>query len=145
MFNINQFNIHLPHIDDLTKLTKEDVEYLEEDIGVGGRAVPEIVQKLKPDPTHYDVLSTRRMIYLMFREFSALGTSNIVIASASSRNPEATVDGVSEFVADGVVKLESIDVGGGPSRILKVLKMRQTSNMLEFHNFDITSKGITIK
>ena len=144
MFNINQFNIQLPHIDDLSMLSKEEAVYLEEDIGTRSRPLPEAVQKLKPDPMHYDAVSKKRIVYLMFREFSTLGTTNVIITSASSRNQDATVDGVSEFVCDGSIDLKSLAIGETLSRTLSVKKMRFTHMDGGIKSYDITSKGITL-
>lgn len=145
MFNINQFNIQLPNIDNLSMLSKEKIEYLEEDIGTRSAAVPEAVQRLKPDPMHYDIVSKKRIVYLVLKELSTLGTTNIIITSeAYEGKGKLTVDGVSEFVSDGLIRLEALDLGGGPSRTVKVLKFRQTKNSLETHNFEITDKGIVV-
>ncbi len=93
----------------------------------------------------YQGKSRERITYLLINELSKLGTTNLVItASASSGEGQLTVDGVSEYACDGAIKLDVVDVGGGPSRMLKVLKMRNTKNALEFHNFDISSKGISV-
>jgi circadian clock protein KaiC len=143
MFNINQFNIRLPNIDDLTLLSKEDAEYLEEDIGTMEH-IPEAVQKLKPDPVNYSIFARQRVIYLMFKEFSTLGTTNVMITSASSKTPEATVDGVSEYVADGVIDLKSLAIGETLSRTLSVKKMRFTDMDGGIKSYDITSKGLTL-
>jgi KaiC/GvpD/RAD55 family RecA-like ATPase len=144
MFNINQFNMQLPNIDNLTTISKEEIAYLEEDIGVRSDSVPKAVQRLKPDPQHYDIISVKRIVYLLFKEFSSLGTTNLVITSASSKNPDATVDGVSEFVSDGVIKLEAVDLGGGPARVVKIVKLRKIKNSMEANNFEITDKGIVV-
>ena len=144
MFNINQFNIQLPNIDDLSMLSKEKIEYLEEDIGTRTAAVPEAVQRLKPDPMHYDVVSKKRIIYLVLKELSTLGTTNLIITSASARNQDATVDGVSEFVSDGVIDLKSLAIGETLSRTLSVKKMRSTEIDGGIKSYDITSNGITL-
>lgn len=144
MFNINQFKIRLPHIDDLSTLSDEEAVYLEEEIGVGNQPIPEAIQRLKPDPMYYKS-STKRIIYLMFREFSKIGTTNIIITGGSyGGEGKLTVDEVSEFVADGLIQLETVELGGGPSRACKVLKLRQTKNSMESHSFEITNKGIVI-
>ncbi len=145
MFNINQFNIQLPNIDNLSRLSKEDVEYLEEDIANRESSIPEAIQKLKPDPLHYGAIFRQRMVYLMFREFSTLGTTNVVITSASSKNPDATVDGVSEFVADGVVVLDVQQIAKKAVRSIRVQKMRNTKQDIDSFVLDLSDKGLAVE
>lgn len=144
MFNINQFNIHLPNIDDLTKLSRENVEYLEEDIG-GVRAAPDIVQKLKPDPAHYDTVSRQRIVYLVLKEFSTLGTTNIVITSRNDGAGRLTVDGVSEFVSDSVIAIYNELIGAKHVRTVTILKMRDTDHSQYIHDLELGKNGIVIK
>ncbi len=92
----------------------------------------------------YQGKSAQRITYLLIDQLSKLGTTNLVITAGAQDKEELTLDGVSEYACDGTIKLDVVDVGGGPSRMLKVLKMRNTKNALEFHNFDITSKGISV-
>jgi KaiC/GvpD/RAD55 family RecA-like ATPase len=93
----------------------------------------------------YSGTSQKRITYLVINELSRLNTTNVVITGGlSGSGGELTIDGVSEYVCDGLLHLDLIDVGGGPSRMLKILKMRETKNSLDFHNFEIKSNGIAI-
>lgn len=144
IFNINQFILDLPTLDDLSGMSEGDKEYMGED-KLRKQYIPDdVLEKEKPDPKFYKSDNNKRNVYLMLREFSKIGTTNLLITSESYSGGELTVDGVSEYASDGVIKLELVDVGGGPSRLLKILKMRRTKNALEYHNFDITPKGITV-
>jgi circadian clock protein KaiC len=144
IFNINQFILDMPYIDDLSKLSDESKEYLGEDL-LHKKSMPEdIIAKERPDPEFYRDGIKKRVVYLMLRELAYIGTTNIVINSQRFGDDNATMDGVSEFVCDGIVQMETIDLGGGPARMLKVVKMRNSNNSLELHNFDITANGIAI-
>ncbi len=96
------------------------------------------------DGIYYAGNSDKRITYLTINQLSKIGTTNILITDEHTGGSHMTIDGVSEFVSDGVVQLELADVGGGPARMLKVSKIRSTDNSLEFHSFDITSEGIVI-
>jgi KaiC/GvpD/RAD55 family RecA-like ATPase len=96
------------------------------------------------DGIYYAGSSYKRVTYLAINQLSKIGTTNILITDEQMGGSHTTIDGVSEYVSDGVVQLELADVGGGPARMLKVSKIRGTSNSLEFHSFDITSKGIVV-
>jgi KaiC/GvpD/RAD55 family RecA-like ATPase len=143
IFNMNQFVIDLPTIDTLSNLSKSDKEYFEYDI-MNKQPSSEGLDKIRPDPAHFEVNPEKRVIYLLFREFSMWGTTNFIVTSSSAENSESTVDGVSEFVSDGLIRLESIDLGGGPARTVKIPKMRYTKNSLETHNFEISERGIVV-
>lgn len=143
-FNINQFMFQFAYIDDLSKVLAGDRQYFGED-PLYRQVLSESVLKERPDSSYLAVVKPeQRMIYLALRELSSMGTTNLIITSESQDGTHLTTDGVSEYACDGVVKLEVVDVGGGPSRLLKVLKMRYTKNALEFHDFEITEKGFSI-
>jgi len=54
-------------------------------------------------------------------------------------------DGVSEFVADGVVVLNLFGVGGGITRSILIRKMRRTKHGTDVYPMEITGKGIIVK
>ncbi len=143
IFNMNQFIIDLPTIDNFSSLSQADKGYFEYDI-MNKQSTSDELNKIRPDPTHFEVNAEKRVIYLMFREFSAWGTTNLVITSSSADHPEATVDGVSEFVCDGIIDLKSLAIGETLSRTLSIKKMRHTSIDGGIKSYDITSKGITL-
>ena len=143
-FNLNQFMFQFAYIDDLSKVAPEDRKYLGED-PLYRQNLPRDVFVDRPDPSVFGgVRPEQRMVYLALRELSSIGTTNIIITSDSADSMQLTTNGVSEYASDGVVKLEVVDMGGGPSRLLKVLKMRYTKNALEFHDFEINEKGFSV-
>jgi circadian clock protein KaiC len=143
IFNMNQFVIDLPTIDTFSTLSQADKGYFEYDI-MNKQPASKELDRLRPDPAHFEVNEEKRIIYLMFREFSAWGTTNMVITSSSAENPEATVDGVSEFVCDGMFDLKSLAIGETLSRTLSVKKMRHTEIDGGIKSYDITSNGIAL-
>ena len=143
IFNMNQFIIDLPTIDTFSNLSQADKGYFEYDI-MNKQAASKELDKLRPDPSHFEVNEAKRVIYLLFREFSAWGTTNMVITSSAAETGEATVDGVSEFVCDGVLNLKSIAIGETLSRTLSIKKMRHTEIDGGIKSYDITSKGIVL-
>ncbi|MDE1865613.1 MAG: AAA family ATPase [Candidatus Micrarchaeota archaeon] len=145
MFNINQFNIQLPNINDLSELSREESSYLEEEVGIRSGSIPEAVQKLRPDPIHYETVSRQRIVYLVFRELSRLNTTNMLVASASAKKIDSTVDGVSEFACDGVISIHNELVGAKRVRTVTISKMRSTNQSPYIHDMELSDKGITIK
>lgn len=145
MFNLNQFRIQLPNIDNLSELSKEESSYLEEEIGVRSDSIPEAVQKLRPDPIHYETVTRERIVYLTFRELSRLGTTNVIISSASAQNSDITIDGVSEFASDGVIVLDVQQIAKKAERSIKVQKMRNTKQELDSFILNFTPKGLSVE
>lgn len=53
--------------------------------------------------------------------------------------------GIEEFVADGIIRMESVYQNGTLKRRLKILKMRETDHTLKTHSYTITKHGIKLE
>lgn len=143
LFNINQFNIQLPNIDNLSAISRDSATYFEEDVIYKQSSMGDL-DSIRPDPVHYPANTKKRIIYLMFREFSTLGTTNIIITSSSPKSQDSTVDGVSEYICDGVFDLKALSIGETLSRTISVRKMRHTKVDGGIKSYDITPKGLAL-
>ena len=56
-----------------------------------------------------------------------------------------SADGVSEFIADGVLVLRGLNVGGTLSRTLDLKKMRYTPIDSSIKSYDLSPKGILLE
>lgn len=65
-------------------------------------------------------------------------------ASIDALGGQLTRDGVSEFVADSVITLHGVGIGGESERALRVLKMRRTAHSREPVPMTIGNKGINV-
>ncbi len=94
----------------------------------------------------YSGSTEKRMIYLIMHELQTLGTTNLVITSSNEVEglSKLTVDGVSEFAADGVIHLHTIE-GEEAYNTLNIMKMRLTKVNRGIYNFEIKESGILIK
>ena len=144
-FNLNQFMFQLTHIDDLSSTPEDQKKYLGED-PLYKQTIPEVMQKENPDPRFYEgTKPEQRMVYLALRELSMMGTTNLIITSQpQDQSQQLTVDGVSEFVADGVVALHAVE-GEENFNTLNILKMRLTNVNRGIYNFTIGKNGIALK
>ena len=88
--------------------------------------------------------SEKRITYLALNQLSKLGTTNLVITDELTPGSIATVDGVSEYVCDGLIVLKSLTIGDTLSRTLEVKKMRCTKIDGGIKSYDINSKGLAI-
>lgn len=89
--------------------------------------------------------SERRITYLVINELSKLGTTNIIITDEKMEGEHFTVDGVSEYVCDGVIVTYNQLIGARRERTLAVLKMRNTNNSPYIHDLIIGKSGVEIK
>ncbi len=144
MFNLNQFIFEFPTSNNLTRIPEVYKRYLGEN-PLYRQMVPERMLLERPDPRTYE--SSRpeqRMVYLAVRELSMLGTTNLIIVSAAYGGDKMTVDGVSEFVCDGVIMLDSVEIGNQYERVLRVVKMRLGKTVMDYRRFEITEAGIVV-
>lgn len=73
------------------------------------------------------------------------GITTVGIAQKIEGMPGNTVDNVSEFKADGLIILDSIEVGDELNRTIRVKKLRKTNISGLTNIFEFTPNGISIK
>jgi circadian clock protein KaiC len=98
---------------------------------------------LTTHPHTIDTLAVKRFIYSFVQKLSATGAT-ILLVSHSHTDAMLSVDGVSEFICDGIVKIHSQTLGGDFSRALKIAKMRSTKNNEDIHPLEISNDGLVI-
>ena len=144
MINVDQFAIPLSHLNqgesqkpavlDLTKkINPSDYELL---------STATYDQKGR---VFYDGHSKERIIYLVMHELQVLGTTNFIITSAPEEDiPKLTIDGISEFAADGVISLKVQEIAKKVVRSIRIRKLRSTNQKLDNLTFNFTGSGIKI-
>lgn len=123
--NIDQFSIPLTFDDEITKV-----------LGIS-EALSQSV--------FYTGSSEKRITFLVINHLSKLGTTNIIITDETSGSAQLTVDGVSEYVSDGLVNLKTLAIGDTMSRTLEIKKMRSTKVDGGIKSYEINSKGIVVR
>lgn len=122
--NIDQFDIPLVFDDDINKIISSS--------------------NLADKELFYSGDSKQRVTFLTLNHLSKFGTTNLIITDQVSEENKSTVDGVSEYVCDGVVNLHAIE-GEEAFNTLNITKMRLTNAKRGVYNFAIDKTGITIK
>ncbi len=84
----------------------------------------------------------KRIIYLVIETLRGLDTTNLLITF--SGRDRISVDGISEFVADGIIEFYNELVGSKHVRTMAVLKMRTTAHDSNIHEFKIDDNGVRI-
>ncbi len=89
--------------------------------------------------------SKQRMTYLAINHLTKMKTTNVIITDQISEGSNSSIDGVSEYVCDGVVCMYNELIGVKHARTMSVLKMRDTNHSPYVHNFDFNNGGISVK
>lgn len=90
-------------------------------------------------------LLVKRAVYRLIKKLQRFsGITKILISETEENADNLSKDGVSEFLCDGVVKIEYLTMGGNYSRQLKVRKMRATDNNPDSFPFEISKRGILV-
>ncbi|MGI0100201.1 MAG: RAD55 family ATPase [Candidatus Micrarchaeaceae archaeon] len=87
----------------------------------------------------------KRIVYLTLEILRNLGTTNLIITFSGKDEKQITIDGISEFVSDGIVEFYNELIGAKHIRTFSILKMRNTNHSQYIHDFEISDKGIIIK
>lgn len=87
--------------------------------------------------------AVERFIYRFLNSLKKLGESTAIVISQTS-DGMLSRDGVSEFIADGIINITYESIGGEFSRSLIIRKMRECNNDEDVHPLEIGKKGIKI-
>jgi KaiC/GvpD/RAD55 family RecA-like ATPase len=87
----------------------------------------------------------KRLIYIIIETLNKMGTTNLVITFSGQKENKLTLDGMSEYICDGIVAFYNDLIGAKHVRTMSVLKMRNTDHSQYIHDLQLTDKGIVIK
>jgi len=91
-----------------------------------------------------ELIDIRVMIHLLYRFLKKANCVSILILD-QPWGTSALGEGISEFLADGIIHLETyFDENDVFRRRLRILKMRGTNHTKSLHEYDITSEGFVI-
>ena len=92
-----------------------------------------------------DTLCIKRAIYRLIKRLQKYPKiTKILISETEEGSEKLSKDGVSEFLCDGVIKIDYMTMGGEYSRQLKIRKMRSTKNNPDVFPLEINNKGIRV-
>ena len=86
-------------------------------------------------------LEKRHILRLLYRLVQKTGCTTVVIADMPWGSGKIG-SGIEEFIADGIILMESQFNNGTLKRHIKVLKMRGTEHTLKAHKYSISREGI---
>jgi KaiC domain protein len=93
-----------------------------------------------------DEPARRATLFTLAAVCRAAGATTVLTAEADPQHPEISRDGLSEYVADGVVVLgyNRGEDGRRIGLVMRVLKMRRTAHVRSVQPYAIGAKGITV-
>lgn len=93
-----------------------------------------------------DEPSRRNTLFALASACRASGATTLLTAEADPRHPEVSRDGLSEYIADGVIVLGYAAAGDGRQMglTLRVLKMRRSAHARSVQPYAIGAKGLTV-
>ena len=98
---------------------------------------------LTSHPHTVEALMVKRFVYTFVQKLSSTGVTALLISHSHS-DAMYSIDGVSEFICDGIIKLYSQTLGGEFTRALKVAKMRRVRIDEDIHPLEISREGVTV-
>lgn len=128
-------------IDSLTTLTDS---LLVSGIGEDKQfSMVQIAETVNPIPRTEQIV-TKNILYRLFKEIKKYGVTTLLTTEVPENQQTLSADGVSEFIADGVVILSYLGVGGSEFRSFMIRKMRYTSHEKKAMSYDLTNNGFEI-
>jgi KaiC/GvpD/RAD55 family RecA-like ATPase len=99
---------------------------------------------LSGDISKVNTFMKQRFIYQFVNELKVNKDTTTLLISQTSDEHSLSVDGVSEYVADGIIHILYEAMGGNYSRSLTIRKMRRVKNDEDVHPMEISKKGIIL-
>jgi len=104
----------------------------------------QIAESVSPMPKTERVMA-KAILYKLLSEIKKHNTTTILTSELYEEMKQLSADGVSEFMADGVIVLHYLGVGSTQFRSLQIRKMRYTNHLKEYVLYDIENKGFSLK
>lgn len=108
-----------------------------------GFSLVQIAETVNPIPRTEQIIN-KSILYSLFKEIKKMNVTTLLTAEMPEDEKSLSTDGVSEFVADGVLVLYFLGIGGLDSRSLRIRKMRYTNHSKDILQYEIKSSGVEI-
>jgi len=87
---------------------------------------------------------TKNLLYTLFKGIKKFGVTTFLITEMPEDEKSLSADGVSEFIADGVIALYYLGAASTENRSMLVRKMRYTDHGKKIIIYNISSNGLEI-
>ncbi|MDD4082605.1 MAG: ATPase domain-containing protein [Sphaerochaetaceae bacterium] len=138
---VSEFKPKRMVIDSLTTLTDSlMVAGMTDDKGF---SLVQIAETVNPIPRTEQILN-KSILYKLFKEIKKYGLTTLLTTELPEDQKTLSADGVSEFIADGVICLKSMTVGDSSNRNLEIKKMRYTPIDGGLKSYELSQEGVTL-
>jgi len=103
----------------------------------------QVVEKISPIPRTEQIIA-KSILYKLISELKKYKVTTLLTSELYENSNRLSADGISEFIADGVILLHYIEIGVGEYRSMEIRKMRYSDYDKDIIPYDITAKGIQI-
>ncbi|MFW6014378.1 MAG: RAD55 family ATPase [Candidatus Nanoarchaeia archaeon] len=86
----------------------------------------------------------KNFIYKFITDVKSTKATSLMLSEIPDNSEHLSSDGISEFVADGVLKITFESLGGEFSRSMTIRKMRGTKNDEDVHPLEISKDGLIV-
>jgi circadian clock protein KaiC len=139
---IDEFKPKRLIIDSLTTLTDSLlVSGIGEDTGF---SMVQIAETVNPIPRTEQIV-TKNILYRLFKEIKKFGITTLLTTELPEDQKTLSADGVSEFIADGVILLKSVSLGDTVNKILEIRKMRYTPMDGGVKSYSLSPEGFVVE
>lgn len=104
----------------------------------------QIAETVSPIPRTEQIIS-KQILYTLLASLRKYNITTLLTSELYEEVMRLSADGISEFIADGVLLLSYLGVGQSVFRSIRVRKMRYTDHDKGSLVYEMTSKGIEIK
>ncbi len=125
--------------------TLADTMMIHEMKSKGSFTLVQVIEDVFPT-TLTEKLITKHLMYVLITDIKAFGATCLLTSELPEQSEYLSADKLSEFICDGVIKLEYLGVGASVFRTLRIRKMRYTDHEKGSLSYEMTAgKGIDIK
>ncbi len=103
----------------------------------------QVIEKVSPIPRTEQIIA-KSILYKLIGELKKYKLTTLLTSELYEESKRLSADGISEFIADGVIIMHYIEIGVGDYRSLEIRKMRYSNYDKDIIPYTITAKGIEI-
>lgn len=104
----------------------------------------QIAETVNPIPRTEQII-TKNILYALFKQIKKFGLTTLLTSEMPEDQKTLSADGVSEFIADGVIVLMVLSLGDTVNRTLSVKKMRYTPIDSAIKSYDLNANGFQVE
>ncbi len=103
----------------------------------------QVIEKVSPIPRTEQIIA-KSILYKLIGELKKYKLTTLLTSELYEESKRLSADGISEFIADGVIIMHYIEIGVGDYRSLEIRKMRYSNYDKDIIPYTISDHGVEI-